>query len=726
MNSIIRVYATYNSITTELFPINTKEVRLAYELVQGQKFFKYKIKSPLRFSNIAKDSIFDYTYFKNIEATSLCSEITIRIDKLCSTNNYVTKWSGQIAIGKGKFDDDKCVVEFTPDDINEYDCLLAGNEYNIMDIVDRVTVSTFQPPFPLPASPTPNGILFSDVLNFLVTKCNGILGVKSEFYQINPDTPSVINYVTGEFNTYTQLVAYQITDFTAPPPTNKALISKTSFKEIAEDLSNLQNIYWTIEAGYVRLEHSSYFFQSVGLDLTQVQFENFLVAQNKYEYLFNKKFKYEEWSLPDSYQGGRITYSDACVSGDEKESKIIHSINILYTDTISALKSENTDLKRILLIATATLGADVYLITPGNDAACPDMTIGNLIMRFFRNDRFYENATFEYFTSGDNDALTIYDKTENNYGDFRPVSVDSLFVQKNLNVQLCCEDSDIDPNKLIKSNFGDGIIQSFEIDIVRNSANMSLEHGRKALVELAPNEILNLKGWWKSNIGVTVVGSDVTQWDDQSGQGNHFVSPVGQEPQYIASEINGLPALDFLGNEAMATASFNWAANEKYTYFIVFKAEAITSHAHLIGTKDLPSGNHFGLGFDTGGGDQELENAVTLKNWKLTYSGGLADGVGTSWILFNENRDGSESFGWHSGKRHRETGDSNPMSHTVPVDAGPMYIGARYNAGIYDLFFDGKIAEIIFYDRNLTDIERQNIEQYLFKKYAYLKSYIRY
>jgi hypothetical protein len=710
-------------VTTELFPINTKEVRLAYELVQGQKFFKYKIKSALRFSNNSKQSIFDYTYFKDIEAASLCSEMTIRIDKLCANNKYVTKWSGQISIGKGKFDDDKCVVEFTPDDLNDYDCLLAGNEYNILDIADRVSVNLLQPV----GAAVPNGILFADVLDFLVKKCPGILGVKSEFYQINPDTPSVINYVTGEFNTYTQLVAYQITDFTSPPPTNKALVSKTSFKEIAEDLANIQNVYWTIEAGYIRLEHSSYFFQSVGLDLTQTQFANFLVAQNKYEYLFNKKFKYEEWSLPDSYQGGRITYSDACVSGDEKESKTTHGINILYTDTIPPLTGTITDLKRILLIATETIGPDILILSIGNDGTCPDMVLGNLIMRFFRNDRFYENATFEYFASNFDDPAGIIDKTEKNYGDFRPVSVDSLFVQKNLHVQLCCEDSDIDPNKLIKSNFGNGIIQSFDIDIIRNSANMSLEHGRKSLVELTPNQISNLKGWWKSDVGVSVSGTDVTQWDDQSGQGNHFISPAGQEPQYIASFINGLPAIDFLGGQAMATASFNWAPVEKYTYFIVFKGGSITSHAHLFGTKDLPSGNHFGISFDTGGADTELENAVSGKNWKLTYSGFTPFGSSLyHWVVFNENRDGSTSYGWHSGKRHRTTADSNPMAHTVPVDAAPLYIGARYNAGVYDLFFYGQVAEIIFYDRNITEIERQNVEQYLFKKYAYLQSYIRY
>lgn len=722
MNSPVRVYATYNSITTELFPNNIGSLRLAYELVEGQKFFKYKLKTPLKFGNNKKENKLDFTYFKTIEAASLCSEISVRIDKLCDGGVYVTKWTGQLAIGKGKFDDDKCIVEFTPDDINEYDCLLAGNEYNILEITDRVTTNLSQPA----GTPIPNGILFEDVLHFLVTKCPGILGVKSEFFQINPDTPSLINYVTGEFNAYTQLVGYQITDFTDPPPSNKALICNASFTKIADDLAHMMKLFWTIEAGYVRIEHASYFFQNVGLDLTQPQFAKYLVGQNKYEYIFEKRNKYEEWTLPDSYQGGRITYADACVSGDEKESKTVHPINFLYTDTVPALLG-TADNKRFLLIATETIGADVVMLSIGNDGTCPDMVLGNLIMRFFRDDLFYENATFEYFASNNDDPLELIDKTEREYGNFRPVSVDNLFAQKNLTVQLCCEDSDIDPNELIKTNFGNGKIQSFDIDIVKNTVNMSLEHGRKILPVLQPEEIANLKGWWKSNVGVTLSGSDVTQWDDQSGQGNHFTAPVGQEPQFIASDINGLPSIDFQGGEVLKTASFDWAPIEKYTYFIVFKGGSITSHAHLLGTKELPSGNHFGISFDTGGSDTELENAVTNKNWKLTYSSITPFGSSLyHWIIFNENRDGTTSYAWHSGKRHRETADSNPMAHTVTCDAGPLYLGARYNAGVYDLFFDGQVAEIIFYDRNLTDIERQNVEQYLFRKYAYLKSYIRY
>jgi autotransporter-associated beta strand protein len=54
----------------------------------------------------------------------------------------------------------------------------------------------------------------------------------------------------------------------------------------------------------------------------------------------------------------------------------------------------------------------------------------------------------------------------------------------------------------------------------------------------------NLEAWYDAGVGVTLSGSTVTEWQDQSGNGNHADSPVNT-PELVADQINGLPGVKF-------------------------------------------------------------------------------------------------------------------------------------------------------------------------------------
>lgn len=71
-----------------------------------------------------------------------------------------------------------------------------------------------------------------------------------------------------------------------------------------------------------------------------------------------------------------------------------------------------------------------------------------------------------------------------------------------------------------------------------------------------PTNLSNLDAWYKADVGVDFDGSnDVSQWDDQSGNGLHQIQATGlNQPTYVASDLNGLPGIKFDGADHFTKA----------------------------------------------------------------------------------------------------------------------------------------------------------------------------
>ena len=80
-------------------------------------------------------------------------------------------------------------------------------------------------------------------------------------------------------------------------------------------------------------------------------------------------------------------------------------------------------------------------------------------------------------------------------------------------------------------------------------------------ITTAPPPIVWLKGNVGINAGTPVDGDAVYQWQDQSGNGNHFVQATAiRQPEYKASLINGLPGVFVDGTtflELLSTVLFS-------------------------------------------------------------------------------------------------------------------------------------------------------------------------
>jgi len=92
---------------------------------------------------------------------------------------------------------------------------------------------------------------------------------------------------------------------------------------------------------------------------------------------------------------------------------------------------------------------------------------------------------------------------------------------------------------------------------------------KRGTAPIDPLTLTSLRGFYVSDTGTTIV-TGVSQWNDQSGAGNHLVQAVGaSQPALTAGAINGFPALNFDGTDDSMQVAF--ALTQPTTIFLVMQ-----------------------------------------------------------------------------------------------------------------------------------------------------------
>jgi hypothetical protein len=197
--------------------------------------------------------------------------------------------------------------------------------------------------------------------------------------------------------------------------------------------------------------------------------------------------------------------------------------------------------------------------------------------------------------------------------------------------------------------------------------------------------------WLKADAGVTLDGSIVTAWADQSGNGNN-ASPAN-DPIYISSLINNKPSINFFTN----TSYFNLDSNIDpiKTIICVYKTNTTPTNYQAIvesnfGLYSAIAGNQFG----------------TYLQAEIGYETLAAN---TSYILIVKSDDGINSNGYVNNVAYSDPSGGGFDSK------GYVQIGAGQDGGQP---CNGHISEVIIYNRVLTTPERQQVGAYLNTKYA--------
>jgi len=244
-----------------------------------------------------------------------------------------------------------------------------------------------------------------------------------------------------------------------------------------------------------------------------------------------------------------------------------------------------------------------------------------------------------------------------------------------------------------------------------------------------PSSLGGLSLWLKADAGVTLSGSNVTAWADQSGNGFNANGNVadGVNPTFVSNIKNGKPILRFGNNNdatVLRTAPTTFGNGGEFTIFTVHQYNDTDNNwAELISKGDLstveasqfsisprfiasyPSRSSFGV----------MGYADDTYSWNWLNQ----EPASTNWSIVC----GTQSITNNSQKYFV---NGSLISESVSVSAiNQLNIRIGIGNGGDDLNpwsaeyggFKGDLAEVIFYNRALTMSERQQVEAYLNSKY---------
>jgi hypothetical protein len=229
-----------------------------------------------------------------------------------------------------------------------------------------------------------------------------------------------------------------------------------------------------------------------------------------------------------------------------------------------------------------------------------------------------------------------------------------------------------------------------------------------------PSDIANLGLWLKADAGVTLVGGAVDAWADQSGNGRDFSAPAGTNRPAYSGTLNGLPVLTFDGSTDYLSGdadSLTLARNVSGLTVIALFKDTSTTDCRVFGISTNTAAARFTMGgngtnwlLGTRRLDADGVNTVTggTQGTEYTLLSALARYSVATRAIFEDGVSVVDTSGGTAGN----TQDTSSQISTI---------GCGTALGN---FLAGSVAEIIVYQRALSDAERQSVERYLSVKWG--------
>lgn len=163
-------------------------------------------------------------------------------------------------------------------------------------------------------------------------------------------------------------------------------------------------------------------------------------------------------------------------------------------------------------------------------------------------------------------------------------------------------------------------------------------YGRKTgAAPLPPSNIPNVVEWWRSDVGVTTIVNDVTDWAGMIQATVVSQATAGRRPDLVPNQLNGFPAIRFNGTQDNLFNGAVPAATQPYTFLLVYrKSDAFTTNDSIFGGTASIQGD--GVNTTAGVGNlRQLSQNILGPAAAARAAVFVADGAGVSKAYFNES-----------------------------------------------------------------------------------------
>ena len=245
-------------------------------------------------------------------------------------------------------------------------------------------------------------------------------------------------------------------------------------------------------------------------------------------------------------------------------------------------------------------------------------------------------------------------------------------------------------------------------------ANNMMKKSRlvKAKSETSSSPVKNMNGlilWYEATMeastNAATNGSNISVWNDLSpNKTNATQATSGNQPQYIDSAINKLPAIRFDGSNDLMNFTGGAIASNNYTIIIVEQRKDSKSNNYFLnGTGSGLSNDNLYLGYSD---NSHIIHGQTNNYYTINTA---------SYGFFSTPKIHIFTHNSNSGKKYYQNTSSLGSGTETPPKALTSYTGSI--GGSSSGYYYGDIGEIIVFNRTLSDSERKSIESYLAKKW---------
>ena len=327
-----------------------------------------------------------------------------------------------------------------------------------------------------------NGMHFSEVMKEILKGACPNLTLKSDFFQINPDNVSAINYVTGKTSTVNNIVIFQKSDVKRPTASGNASKLEITLEDMLEVLLKMFNVKWRIEGNIFRLEHVSYYSKAVGTNVMSNELKKYFEGKRIYSYQSEKipqkeRFKFKEqqgadWNMEIVYSG--------CVT-NTKKNEVENIIDEAMTDVVFAMQNPSSDSKFVedtgfVLVSTKKIGNEYFI---NSEPSTNGTRLNNVFawVQLVRDFHYYERPMKSGIVNG----------VKTNFISSIPTKKGDKFA---IPLNVC--QTDFNPDDFVLTALGQGIVSSAKYRF--NDSFLELDLLYEANQDLIPNAPPTLSG----------------------------------------------------------------------------------------------------------------------------------------------------------------------------------------------------------------------------------------
>lgn len=301
------------------------------------------------------------------------------------------------------------------------------------------------------AGPYDRGRLFKDILIQMVSSLNCGLTLVSNFFDVAPDSTAPDNIAYTFANDFLKhLTLHQKSDIKRKEASNpsKELAWDIENKKAFDDLRKLFNVFPVIEGTTLRLEHYSYFENSIGWDVSNLDIRT-QIDYTGNNLIRTENFYYADEACSAAFKASELQYN---CGNDNKDNRCeVFSTDILFIENVNN-ESEISDAGFVLIsnVIRDVINGQQYVAISNN----APLRWSNLLANLHLHGRLYKSG--------------ILNGEQQDFESWKPY-IKAL----DFKVDYCCDDVWSASDKII-TKLGTGTVKEAEHNIYKDKLKLNL------------------------------------------------------------------------------------------------------------------------------------------------------------------------------------------------------------------------------------------------------------